>query len=381
MRSTMIFRFSLVGVLILLLSLCVVNPACTKRAQEIKIGEIGPFTGNLASWGDIQKRATDLAIEDINASGGIKGYQITLIREDGQADPKVAVSAFKKLADVDRVPIVVGSPASNVTLAIAPIANEKHVVLLSNGSTAKEVGKAGPYVFRIMPSDEVQASVMAEWIMQLGFSKVAVLYVENSWGRGLMETFVAEYKQRGGTITIIESAAPEETDFRTQLSKIKSSTPEAIYAPLYTDGAAAMLKQAKELGLTQQILGADVYGDPALVKAAGDTAEGVLFTRYGEYHGKEHEAFAEKYKEKYGKEPETFATYCYDTVMIAAVAIGTCDLSKLTGDEIRNALLNVRDYTGASGLSSFDGRTSAAGKSFEKLIIKGGKFIPYDREK
>lgn len=350
---------------------------CANEGREIRIGFLGPYTGNLASWGDIQKRAIDLAIDNINNAGGIKGHKVKPIYEDGQGDPKIGVSALKKLAEVDRVPIVVGSPASNVTLAIAPIANDKKVVLLSDGSTAMEVGKAGLYIFRIMPSDEVQAKVMAGWMMDLGYSTAGVLYVENSWGRGLMEAFTEEYKAQGGKITTVQSSDPTDLDYRSQLSKIKAANPSAIYAPLYTDGASAMLKQAKELRLKQQIFGADVYGDPALVKAAGEAAEGVLFTRYGEYHGKEYQEFAEKYEQKYGENPETYATYVYDAVMIAAVAIGECNLAQLTGEDIRKALLDIKDYRGASGLSSFEGSNSASGKSFDKLIIKGGEFVPY----
>ena len=351
---------------------------CTKKEKEIKIGVMTPLTGDVASWGDMQRRSTELALTKVNAVGGINGKKIKVIYEDTQADPKTGVNAFNKLAEVDGVPIVVGSPASNVTLAIAPLANQKKVVLLSSGSTAPEVGKAGPYVFRIMPSDEVQSSIMADWVWELGYKKVGVIYVENSWGRGLMEAFTKDLKAKGGIILTIQPTDQDATDFRTQLFKIQALNPDAIYAPLYTRGAGLMIRQAREAGLKQQILGADVYGTPELIQAGGDAVNGVLYTTFGEYHGPEYQQFAQKYKEKYGIGVETYATYCYDAFMIAIEAIKRIPSgNEISGPNIRKELLKIKDYHGVTGLTTFDGRNSAVGKTFDKMTIRDGKHMAY----
>lgn len=351
-----------------------------KPKEEIKIGVMTPLTGDVASWGEMQKRATDLALEEINAAGGINGRKVKVIYEDDRADPKEGVNAFKKLVDVDKVPIVVGAPASGVTLAVAPIANQANVVLLSSGSTAIDVGKAGPYVFRIMPSDEVQSSIMANWAWDLGYRKVAIFYVENSWGRGLMEAFNKEFSAKGGAIVTVEAADPDASDFRTQLTKIKSLNPDAIFAPLYTRGAGLMIKQARELGLKQQILGADVYDTPELIQAGGTAVEGVLYTTFGQYQGSEYQAIAKKYKEKYGIDMEAYATYCYDAFVIAVEAIKKIPKEKeINGPNIREELLKIKDYRGVTGLSTFDGRNSATGKTFDKMMVKNGTHVPYTK--
>lgn len=347
---------------------------CAKKEEQIKIGIMTPLTGDVASWGEMQRRATELALETVN------DVKVKIIFEDDRADPKVGVNAFKKLVEVDKVPIVVGSPASNVTLAVAPMANERKVVLLSSGSTATEVGKAGPYVFRIMPSDEVQSSIMANWASELGYQKIAIIYEENAWGRGLMEAFTKDFAAKGGNIVTVQVAEPNATDFRTQLSKIKSLNPDSIFAPLYTRGAGLMIKQARELGLKQQILGADVYETPELISAGGSAVEGVLYTTYGEYHGTEYQDFAKRYKEKYGVDPEIYATYCYDAFLVAIQAIRKIPKGKeINGSNIRDAILSIINFRGVTGISSFNGKNSASGKTFDKKMVKGGKHLPYQK--
>ncbi len=370
--------------LIFALALLIVFPfGCSKKEPaEVKIGILTPLTGDVASWGEMQKRATELALEKVNSLGGVKGQKVKVVYEDDQATPKVGVNAFQKLTQVDKVPIVVGSPASNVTLAVAPIANQAKVVLLSSGSTATEVGKAGPYVFRIMPSDEVQSSIMADWTWELGYRKVAIIYEENAWGRGLMDAFTKDFPAKGGTVVTIQAVDPGATDFRTQLAKIKTLESDAIYAPLYTRGAGLMTKQARELGLKQQILGADVYGTPELIEAGGTAVDGVLYTTFGEYHGPEYQEFAKRYKEKYEIDVETYAAYCYDAFMVAVEAVEKIPKGmEINGFNIREELLKIKDYHGVTGLTTFDGQNSAVGKTFDKMTIKNGKHIPYEEEK
>lgn len=360
---------SLVVILVFLFSL-----GCGKKDEkEIKIGIITPLTGDVSSWGEMQRRSTELALEDV------KDMKIKVTYEDDRADPKVGITAFRKLLDAEKVPIVVGVPASNVTLAVAPIANERKVVLLTSGSTATEVGNAGPYVFRIMPSDEVQSMIMATWAMELDYKRVAVVYVENSWGQGLKDSFEKDFRNRGGTIVTVQPTTQDTTDYRTQLAKMKALQFDAIYAPLYTRGAGLLIKQARELGLKQQILGADVYGTPELFKAGGNATNGVLYTTFGKYSGPEYQPFAKKYKERYGVEPETYATYCYDAFNIAIEAIRQLQQKQkeISGPNLREELLKLKDYKGVTGTTIFDGQNSAKGKSFDKIIVKDGKHVPY----
>ena len=369
---------------ILLCALCAIGAVpflwgCSSKEDQgtIRIGVLTPLTGDVASWGDMQRKSTDLALEEINRAGGIHGRKVEVIYEDCQATPKIGLNAFTKLVDIDKVQIVVGSPASGVTLAIAPVANERKVVLLSSGSTATAVGEAGPYVFRIMPSDEVQAKMMAEWAVSMGLKRVGVIYVQNAWGQGLKDAFERGFKALGGTITTSEGTTQESTDYRGPLSKIAASGADAIYAPLYSRGGGLMARQARELGLKQQILGADVYATPEYLEVGQNAVEGVLFTRFGSYDGPEYKEYAKTYKDKYGREPEAYATYCYDAFKVALKAIAECPAGEVTGEHIRKALLAIKGYQGATGETTFDGRNSATGKTFERLTIRDGKVLPW----
>lgn len=362
--------------LVLLLSLFAIT--CGKKDDDVvKIGILTPLTGDVASWGKIQQNATQIALDQINSEGGINGHKVDVIYEDDKASPKEGLTAFKKLYDVDKVSIVIGCPASNVTLAIASVANQMKKVLLSSGSTAQEVGNAGPYVFRIMPSDEVQSKIMADWAIQLGYKKIAIIYVENSWGQGLMEEFKKNFVQKGGEIILLESSKQDASDFRDQLIKIKKENPDAIYAPLHTRNAGLMIRQAREIGMKQQILGADVYNTPDLIAAGGDAVDGVLYTTFSEGEGDIYKKFAGEYKKRYGIEPETYAIYCYDTFLVAIETLKNLKDLEIKGETVRESLLKIKNFSGATGITTFDGKNSALGKTFEKWTVKNGVHIKY----
>lgn len=335
--------------------------------EVVKIGVITPLTGEVASWGKIQQNATELAVAKINEEGGINGKMVKVIYEDCKASPREGVAAYRKLYQKDKCDIVVGVPASNVTLAIAPVANSMEKVLLTSGSTAVEVGDAGPYVFRIMPSDDEQSRVISEWAYDLGYRRIAVIYVENSWGKGLADKFNENFESLGGTIANNISTRQEASDFRTQLLRIRRSNPDAIYAPLHTRNAGLMIRQARELDINLQVFGADVYNTPDLIEAGGSAVNGVLYTQFSQGEGHLFNDFAIKYEEKYGNPPETYAGYCYDAIMIATKALAK-DI-----DNPREALLNIVDYEGVTGITSFDGQTNAIGKTFEKWTVKKSK--------
>jgi branched-chain amino acid transport system substrate-binding protein len=188
---------------------------------------------------------------------------------------------------------------------------------------------------------------------------------------------------KGGAILAVQPVEPGTTDFRSILTKIKSAQPDAIYAPLYTRSAGLMIKQARELRLKQQILGADVYGTPELVEAGGTAVDGVLYTTFGEYRGTEYQDFSKRYKLKFGIDAETYATYCYDAIKIALYSVRKlhAENKKITGQNIRDVLLSIKTYSGATGETSFNGHNSAQGKTFDRMVVQGGVHKHYEELK
>ena len=344
----------------------------------IKIGRILPLTGPAASYGQSEKRGADLAIEEINGAGGIQGAKLQVLYEDSACSSREGVSAMKKLVNVEKVPLVLGATCSTVTLAIAPIANANKVVLLSPLSSAAKISEAGPYIFRVMPSDAFQSTVLANWIYELGYKKVGILFVNNAWGIGVKEAFVAAFRRLGGNIVGQEACNEGVADFRTQLSKLIVTQPDAFFFPTMPKEGGKILKQAKELGLKAQIFGADAWSIKELLDGAGETANGVLYTMPAQYEGPEYCEFARSFETRHGQKPDVNAAGAYDAVKIAALVMENVLKSglPLTGDNIKNEMAKIKGYKGATGDTTFDGNGDPIGKEFSKMTIRDGRRMP-----
>jgi len=350
-------------------------PEEVKKIEDIKIGAIQPLTGDVASWGQHGERAMAIALEEINSTGGIHGRPLKLILEDSKGDPKVGVNALNKLIDIDKVPIIIGDAISPVSLSTAPIASKRHVVLLSPGSTAAiltEVG--GDFFFRIMPSDSLQSRITADWIINSGYKKVAIIGSNNIWGHGLVRYFEKFYKEKNGQIVFQELVDDKTFDFRTIIGKILASKPEAIYAPLYQSQAGSFLRQLKELGYKIQVFGADVWEAPELLETAGTSADGVLFTTFVHKDNEISRDFRAKYREKYGLDPINYSYFAYDALILASKAVNQAGYD---ADKIRVFLLNTKNFQGTTGITSFDENGDVTTKTFEKMTIKEGKIVPW----
>ena len=367
---------SLVVILLIICGLIWVS--CQKKVEEkvVKIGAILPLTGDAAKYGESAKEGIELAIEEINAEGGVKGHKIEIIYEDSQGLPTTGVSAFQKLITSNRVPAVIGGLFSSVTLAIAPIANREHVVVLSPTSSAPAITKAGDYIFRNCASDIFEGKIMAEAARKtLGLSKVAIIYINNDYGVGIKDVFKKEFTALGGKILAEEAFDQGATDFRTQITKVKQANPEAVYIIGYRE-LGSLLKQAKELGLNVQFLSTVMFEDPEILKIAGTAAEGVIYSARA-YNPKSKEPivkkFVEKYEMKYHKEPDIFAALSYDAVLILAKAM---EIGGFTADGIKGALYGIRDFQGVAGVTSFDENGDVVKPAVLK-IVRNSKFVKF----
>ncbi|GAG00492.1 unnamed protein product, partial [marine sediment metagenome] len=226
-----------------------------KDLGEIKIGAIMPLTGELATYGEPVKNGMELAVEEINAKGGINGTLLRIIFEDDLGDPKTAVSAFNKLIDSEKVPIILGPLTSGASMATAPVAERRKVVQLSTIAGTIKLKYAGDYIFRVFASDELQAKAIVDKAIDIfGSKKAAILYINNAYGQGIKEITENRYIERGGQLVAIESFNESDKDFRTQLIKIKNVKPDLIFCLSYWKEGALILVQAKELGIDTKFL-------------------------------------------------------------------------------------------------------------------------------
>lgn len=346
--------------------------------EEIKIGAILPLTGDAALYGEALKNGIELAVNQINDEGGIKGINISVIYEDDENSPNKGVSGFRKILETEKVPVVIGGAGSSVALAIASIADDQKVVLLSPTATAPALTQAGPYFFRIWPSDNYDGSYMAKFAFEnLGFRKVSILYVNNDYGKGIAEVFDGVFKNLGGEILNSENYELSASDCRTQLAKIKGNNPQAIYLPGYYKELSIILRQMRELNLKVKILSVNSFYDHRLLEIAGDAAEGAIFT-YPVYDPKSNDPiiqeFVQIYQSKYGIEPDAFAVQGYDCVKIIAHAIGEGGYS---ADGIRKALVQIEDFPAVGGKTTFD-ESGDVVKELRILSVEKGRFVPLE---
>ncbi len=364
--------------LILLLIVSFGMLGCAKK-EEIRIGWIGPLSGDVAFYGQAIKNATDMAVEEINTEGGINGMKIRVLYEDAQMNPKAGTAALTKLSTVHKVPVVVHAAGSSVMLAEAPIAEKNKVVLISPTCSNDKIKYAGDYVFRNCPSDSYQGKVIADFtIKALGKNNAGVLFMNNDYGTGLKDVFLKRFEELGGRVALVENFTEGSTDFRTQLSKVKATNLDFIYLASHYREGGLVIKQAKELGITAPFVAVDGCFAPEFIKLSGGAAEGVVVANmrwYPESEDRIVRDFVTKYKTRYGQDPEVYAAAGYDCTKIIALAV---EKGGTTSEGIKNALYKMENFPGVTGLTSFD-EYGEVSKEYDMFIVKGGKFVPYSK--
>ncbi len=361
---------------ILLLGVIVIY-ATKDRQDGIVIGAIMPLTGDAATYGVAIKQGIELALDKVNAAGGIDGQPISAMFDDTKAMPKEGVAAAQKLISVNHVNVIIGAVASSVTLAVAPIAERSHVVLLSAASSSPKITSAGNYIFRNYPSDELEGRLVAEFAVQHNYKTAAVLTINNDYGNGLNPIFVRSYSDLKGNVLLNDRFPEGATNLRTLLTKVKQLTPQCVFIVGYGKELGTLVKQAKEIGLKTQFLSTVNFYDSQTLIIGGTAAEGVIFsspvfdTRSAESHVV---AFVSAFKSRFGKDPDVWSAHGYDALLLIAEAMRR---SGTDADSIKEGLYSIRDFPGVSGLTSFD-RNGDVLKEARFLTVKSGAFVPFE---
>ena len=346
-------------------------------AEEVAVGSITPLSGKLAVYGEGFQQSMLLALEEVNAAGGINGKPMKILYEDNNSTAKDSVSAIQKLITVHKLPVLFGPAASSNFLAVCPIAQENKTVLIGAESAAAEITKCGDYVFRVFPSDELQGKGAAELTVALGYKEVVLTYINNDWGVGLGKVFKENFLKAGGKIIDEFSHDEGKTDYRSEVLRVKKHSPKAAVNLTYIKEGATMLKQAYETGLKVQWLMGSASKSPKLVELAGESAEGIIGT-YPTFSQDtpQYKHFKETWEKKYpGKKIPIFGEYNYDMVHLTAKALKVA--KSLSSDDIRNALIEVgKGYMGVTGDKTFDANGDV-GAVYGKWTVKGGAIQDY----
>ncbi len=321
-------------------------------SESIKIGFIGPLTGDYANYGTLCKQAVQMAIEEINANGGINGVEIKLYAEDSEGDPQKALAAMEKLSSSDKVCAIIGPVLTGEAFSVAERAEAEGIVIITPSASHKDITNIGEYIFRTTPSDGLQGEVAGKyWYEVLGYRKLAVLYAKNDYSQGLYESMSEAFTAEGGKIVATATFMVGDKDFKTQLTNLKNTDAEAIYIPDYTAEMAQILEQASQLGIDKPFLSGDGFLSEEIYTLAGQYTDGVIYTASAKItESDKNKVFKENYTAKWGVGPDSFASNAYDATYILASVIEKVGTNRAA---IKNGMQQVKDFEGVNGIINF----------------------------
>ena len=349
--------------------------------DTIKIGGLAPLTGDVSVYGVAVDNGVKMAVEEINADGGVLGKQIEYIVYDEKGDATEAVNAYNKLVQSDNVVAIVGDVTSKPTLAVAQQAAKDKIPLITASGTAENITQAGENIFRACFIDPFQGELMASYASKKLEKKTAAIInnISDDYSKGLYEAFEAAAGDLGIEVVQVEGYGKGTVDFKAQLTNIKSKNPDVIFLPVYYQDVALIAVQAKELGIEAQFLGADGWdGVIGQVDESNmDAVNGAYFcSQYSAQSDDPNlQAFLSKYKETYGMDASQFAVLGYDAMKMLAQAIseaGSTDSAAIT------SAMAAIDFTGLTGHMTFDENRNPVKSAAITQIDNGEyKFIEY----
>lgn len=372
----MLYRFLTRAVLPIGATLAVLLSGCSKPANttEILIGEVASLSGGTAAWGKAQNEGVKMAVEEINASGGLLGKPVKLLTEDDQSKDGEAATVTKKLIFRDKVVGLVGEIASKKSLEMAPIAQKEGIPMISPGSTNPKVTEGKDFIFRVCFIDPFQGTVMAKFVLSKGWKNMAVLTdVKQDYSVGLSQFFKEYYTKNGGTVAIDQSFSTGDKDFKAQLTAIKGANVDGIFLPGYYAEIGLIAKQARELGITVPMCGGDGWDDASLIQVAGDAVNGCYFSNHFSTEDKSEviQSFVKKYETVHGSKPSTFVALGYDAAMLLFHGIKTAGTTD--GKAVRDVLAKTTDFPAITGKITLDENRNAT-KAAVILTIENGAF-------
>jgi branched-chain amino acid transport system substrate-binding protein len=358
--------------------------AAAAKEETIKIGHTVALTGPSATWGQSEANALKMAIEKINAGGGVLGKKLEVIAYDNRADRVEAVNVAKRLIEQDKVVAIIGPAQSGVTNAIREVNNSAKVPVIATTATNPKVtvnddGSVVPYTFRVCFIDPFQGTVAAQFALKdLKAKTAAVLYdVGDDYSQFLAKYFVEAFTKGGGKITANEAFRSGELDFRAQLGKIKTGKPDVLFLPTMQKEAALAAKQARDLGITATFLGGDGWASPDLIDLAGPAMEGAYFVNIAALEDPAIQDFIKEYKERFKEDPVLpNPLMAYDAALWLADALkraGSTD-----GEKLKAALENTKDLPVLTGKLTIDPAThNPLNKpaTIQQVKVKDKKFI------
>jgi len=350
-------------------------------AQPVKIGASFALTGAAAVYGTIQKKAVELAVDEINTQNAVPGVKLDVVYEDDTGTPPTGITVFQKLINQDKVMAIIGPTLSNVALAADPVAQQAQVPVLGVSNTANGVTDIGNFIFRDSLTDAVQIpGAVKKAVEKLGIKKAAILFGnDDAFTKTGGDEFKKALDSNKIAITSTQNFANTDKDFAAQLTQIKGTGPDAIFVAALIAAAVGIVTQTRQLlGDTFPIVGNNGFNSPVLARDAGKAAEGVIIGAawHSSSTSPKSQAFAKAFKAKFSQDPDQFAAQAYAGVYILAEAIRKAGAGP-TRDAIRKNLGEIKNFPTALGSFSFNAQRDAEHPPVVQ-IVKNGQFAVYE---
>ena len=356
-------------ILATIIALSILAAACDLSQAEpetpFRIGVMESITGVGESYGNVAAHSKRMAADEINAAGGVNGRKLELVIEDSKCNAQDAITAFRKLTDVDGVKIILGTSCSGAMLGVAPLAEQSRVVLFSGLASNADIAEAGDYIFRTQISDIEVGISTGNVLWADGVRNLATITEETDYAEGVRRTSVAQFEKLGGGVVAEERFSSDITDFRSQLTKLFEANPDAIHiSPQSEFAGGTIVKQARELGYEGSIYGETVSAGTTALEIAGDAATGMkAITAAPDPNNAKAQEVLANFRQRYNYITLPWhLTSAYDDVYISAECL------KKTGDDqdadgFRDCLYGIT-WSGALGSDySFDEKGEVVGLS------------------
>jgi branched-chain amino acid transport system substrate-binding protein len=350
------------------------------QGDTIKIGVFEPMTGANAAGGALEIEGIKLANK---LYPEVLGKKVELVLVDNKSDKVEAATAAERLVEKEKVSVILGSWGSSLSMAAGDIVKKAQVPAIGASCTNPLVTKGNDYYFRVCFIDPFQGTVMANYAFnKLGAKKAAIIQeVSNDYSVGLAKFFTDSFKKLTGDDKCILSVTNYNTgdqDFSSQLTNLKTSNPDVIFAPGNYTESALLIKQARLLGIKAPIIGGDTWETPEFISIGQDSVEGAVFSTFFTSEKpitEESKKFLDAYRKEYNKEPAAVTALSYDAYILALDAIKRANSSDSV--KIKDAIAKTKDFPGAAGMITLDENGDAVKNAVIK-VVKGGKFTYLD---
>jgi branched-chain amino acid transport system substrate-binding protein len=332
------------------------EPGNEAPAEVIKLGFLGALTGSVANYGIPGKKGMEMAIEEINANGGILGYQVEGVYDDNKGETTDISAIAKKYITRDKVVAMVGDPCTGLTKVAGKIAQDNEIVIISAGATGTGVVEIGDYVFRNTLLDAFAAPAVVDWMInERGWKNIAVITsLNNGYSTALTPVFKDAIEAEGGKIVLDESINDEETDFTAQVTKLKNAGADVLVFTGYYTEAALIMNEVQKQNFDMVLVGGDgLYGQDLAALGQSAVEEKVIFYCgfSSDQPSDETAVFLEAYRTKFGEDPDMFSAQYYDAVYILKKAME--DANSVDPKVFKGEMAKLTDYPGVSGSTTF----------------------------